>query len=65
MGNAEVAEWCWQAHLAGDDNARLETLAAAILKVDQAAIERLWQQLASEKNWLVLANGPAPQSGWH
>lgn len=65
MGNAEVAEWRWQAHLSGDDSARLETLAAAILKLDQAAIERLWQQLASEKNWLILANGPAPQTGWH
>lgn len=65
MGNADVAEWRWQAHLAGDDNPSLEALATAILALGQADIDRLWQQLASEKNWQVLANGPAPQSGWY
>ncbi|SNS75679.1 pyrroloquinoline quinone biosynthesis protein PqqF [Pseudomonas japonica] len=57
MGNAQVAEWLWQAHLAGNADARLEALAAALLNVDQAAIDRAWAQLASEQHWLILANG--------
>ncbi|MFJ4372255.1 pyrroloquinoline quinone biosynthesis protein PqqF [Pseudomonas japonica] len=57
MGNAEVAEWLWQAHLAGNADARLEALADAILQVDQAAIDRAWAQLASERHWLLVANG--------
>ncbi|MCU1725367.1 pyrroloquinoline quinone biosynthesis protein PqqF [Pseudomonas sp. 5P_5.1_Bac1] len=64
MPNADVAEWAWQTHLAGNDGLTLDRLSAAILTRKQVDIERAWEQLGSEKNWLLLANGPPPQSGW-
>lgn len=61
MANAELAEWLWQAHLAGHDNADPERLAAGILKTGQADIDRLWAQLSSGESWLILANGADPR----
>lgn len=60
MPNAEVAEWLWQAHLAGNDHADPETLAARIQQLQQPDIDHTWADLGSEKHWLILANGPAP-----
>ncbi|WP_175653443.1 pyrroloquinoline quinone biosynthesis protein PqqF [Pseudomonas sp. Marseille-P9899] len=64
MANADVAEWAWQTHLAGNDGFTLEPLAATILTRQQADIDSAWERLRSENDWLLLANGPAPESGW-
>ncbi|MEE1921926.1 pyrroloquinoline quinone biosynthesis protein PqqF [Pseudomonas sp. 148P] len=60
MPNAEVAEWLWQAHLAGNQLADPDVLAARIEQLQQHDIDRAWADLASETHWLILANGPAP-----
>jgi len=60
MTNAEVAEWLWQAHLAGNPGADPEALATQISHLQQSDIDRAWAELASEKHWLILANGPVP-----
>lgn len=60
MPNADVAEWLWQAHLAGNEHADPQILAARIQQLQQPDIDRAWADLASEKHWLILANGPAP-----
>lgn len=60
MANAEVVEWAWQTCLDGRETT-LEDLSAAIAGVDQAAIDGAWQHLASERDWLCLANGPKVQ----
>lgn len=59
MANAELGEWLWQAHLAGNDSAYPELLAAHIRRLQQADLDRAWASLASERHWLILANGPA------
>ena len=64
MANAEVAEWAWQTHMAGNDGFTLDPLAADILTRKQVDIEHALERLRSEKDWLLLANGPAPESGW-
>lgn len=64
MANADVAEWAWQTHLAGNEGITLEHLAATILTRQQADIDSAWERLRSENGWLLLANGPAPESGW-
>lgn len=60
MANTEVAEWAWQTCLGGRQTT-LDSLSAAIAGVDQAAIDGAWQHLASECDWLCLANGPKVQ----
>ncbi len=60
MPNADVAEWLWQAHLAGNQFADPDILAARIEQLQQPDIDRAWADLACETYWLVLANGPAP-----
>lgn len=60
MPNGEVAEWLWQAHLAGNDHADPQALAANILQRHQPDIDRAWADLASGEHGLILANGPAP-----
>lgn len=60
MPNADVAEWLWQAHLAGNDQADPQVLAGCIRQLRQPDIDRAWSALASEKHWLILANAPAP-----
>ena len=64
MANADVAEWAWQTHLAGNEGFTLDHLAATILTRQQADIDSAWERLSSENGWLLLANGPAPESGW-
>ncbi|WP_110971517.1 pyrroloquinoline quinone biosynthesis protein PqqF [Pseudomonas huaxiensis] len=64
MANADVAERAWQTHLAGNDGLSLEHLAATTLTRQQADIDSAWERLRSENGWLLLANGPAPESGW-
>lgn len=64
MANADIAEWAWQTHLAGNDGITLEHLAATILTRQQADIDSAWERLRSEHHWLLLANGPTPESGW-
>jgi len=61
MPNAEVAEWLWQAHLAGNDSAEPEQLARQIRHLQQADLDRAWNDLGSERHWLILANSPAPE----
>ncbi len=59
MPNADLAEWLWQAHLAGDDQADPQVLAARIRQLRQPDIDRARADLASGRHWLILANGPA------
>lgn len=61
MPNADLTEWLWQAHLAGNDHADPQTLAAKIRQLQQPAIDRVRADLANEKHWLILANGPDPR----
>lgn len=64
MNNDDVAEWAWQAQLAGRPQARLEHLQAAILAVDEAQLRQCADaMLQAKQGWLCLANGPAPQAG--
>lgn len=60
MTNADVAEWLWQAHLAGNDRADPQQLATRIRHLQQAGLDRAWADLGSEKHWLILANAPIP-----
>lgn len=60
MANAEVAEWLWHEHLAGNDHADPAILARRIQQLQQPDLDRAWADLGSEKHWLILANGPAP-----
>ncbi|MDD0973385.1 pyrroloquinoline quinone biosynthesis protein PqqF [Pseudomonas fontis] len=65
MSNTDVAEWAWQAQLAGRPEATLEAMKAAMLNVTEAQLERALQHLcSSELGVLCLANSPAPDSGW-
>ncbi|MHA6198601.1 pyrroloquinoline quinone biosynthesis protein PqqF [Pseudomonas wadenswilerensis] len=59
MPSADVAEWLWQAHLAGNEQADPQILAARIQQLQQPDLDRAWADLGSEKHWLILANGPA------
>lgn len=61
MTNAEVAEWLWQAHLAGNDQADPHTLAARILRLTQSDLDHAWARLGSEQHWQILANGVDPR----
>ncbi|MDQ7983508.1 pyrroloquinoline quinone biosynthesis protein PqqF [Pseudomonas sp. G34] len=64
MGNAEVADWAWQTHLAGEEPA-LPRLRSAILGVEQACLDALLQQLLDARHgWLCLANQATPPAGW-
>lgn len=64
MNNDDVAEWAWQAQLAGRAQARLEHLQAAILAVDEAQLRQCADaMLQAKQGWFCLANGPAPQAG--
>ncbi len=66
MSNNEVAEWAWQAHLAGQPGPRLEDLQAAILATGEDQLQRLAADLQQATGgWLCLANGPAPTRDWH
>ncbi|MDD1016971.1 pyrroloquinoline quinone biosynthesis protein PqqF [Pseudomonas rubra] len=66
MANHDVAEWAWQAHLAGNHHAQLSDLQAAILALDTPQLRRLARQTSQgELGWLCLANGPAPGAHWH
>ncbi|PRA70306.1 pyrroloquinoline quinone biosynthesis protein PqqF [Pseudomonas sp. MYb187] len=61
LSNNEVAEWAWQAHLAGQPGARLEDLQAAILATTEDQLQQLAHDLQrATGGWLCLANGPAP-----
>ncbi|MDD2050582.1 pyrroloquinoline quinone biosynthesis protein PqqF [Pseudomonas putida] len=62
MSNDDVAEWGWQAQLAGCSQARLDHLQAAILDVDEGMLRQCANDLLHARHgWLCLANGPAPQ----
>ncbi|OLS64525.1 pyrroloquinoline quinone biosynthesis protein PqqF [Pseudomonas putida] len=61
MPNADLTEWLWQAHLAGNDHADPQALAATIQQLQQPDIDRVRADLASENHWLILANGPDPR----
>lgn len=64
MGNAEVAEWAWQAHMA-TQNPDLSYMSRAILTVEQDELNALLQQLIdAEHGWLCLANAAAPDAQW-
>ncbi|TDF82941.1 pyrroloquinoline quinone biosynthesis protein PqqF [Pseudomonas sp. H9] len=64
MSNADVAEWAWQAQLAGRSQARLTELKAAILAVDNQQLRHCADNLLHARHgWLCLANGPAPEAG--
>ena len=66
MANNDVAEWAWQAHLAGQQQPLLSDLQAAILAVEMPQLQRLARQTSqAEQGWLCLANGPAPTGNWH
>ncbi|MGF6592216.1 pyrroloquinoline quinone biosynthesis protein PqqF [Pseudomonas sp. 2835] len=66
MANNEVAEWAWQAHLAGQQQPQLSDLQAAILAVEAPQLQHLARQVSqAEQGWLCLANGPAPCETWH
>ncbi|MEN5239472.1 MULTISPECIES: pyrroloquinoline quinone biosynthesis protein PqqF [Pseudomonas] len=65
MGNAEVAEWAWQAHLA-TQNSDLSHMSRSILTVGQAHLDDLLRRLLdAEHGWLCLANAAAPNTSWH
>ncbi|MGH8439273.1 MAG: pyrroloquinoline quinone biosynthesis protein PqqF, partial [Pseudomonas sp.] len=64
MSNNDVADWAWQAQLAGCSEARLDYLKAAILDVDDGMLRQCADDLLHARyGWLCLANGPAPQGG--
>ncbi|WP_136474189.1 pyrroloquinoline quinone biosynthesis protein PqqF [Pseudomonas sp. DG56-2] len=64
MGNAEVAEWAWQALLAGRSKASLHALQQQIHAVDEAMLRQCADDLVQAKRgWLCLANGPAALCG--
>ncbi|UVM21518.1 pyrroloquinoline quinone biosynthesis protein PqqF [Pseudomonas wadenswilerensis] len=66
MTNNDVAEWAWQAHLAGHQQPLLSDLQAAILAIDPPQLQHLARQTSqAELGWLCLANGPAPGENWH
>ncbi|CAK9892522.1 MULTISPECIES: pyrroloquinoline quinone biosynthesis protein PqqF [Pseudomonas] len=66
MTNNDVAEWAWQAHLAGHRQPLLSDLQAAILAVDTPQLQHLARQTSqAEHGWLCLANGPRPSETWH
>lgn len=64
MGNAEVAEWAWQAHIA-QHNPDLSHTSWSILNTDQDLLDDLLQQLISARHgWLCLGNAAAPDAHW-
>lgn len=64
MSNADVAEWAWQAQLAGRERAQLTELKAAILGVDEHKLRQCAADLLhARQGWICLANGPAPDTG--
>ncbi|MDD2059257.1 pyrroloquinoline quinone biosynthesis protein PqqF [Pseudomonas sp. GD03860] len=65
MSNADVAEWAWQAHLAGRPGVRLEDLQASILSIHEDQLRQLVDDLQrATHGWLCLANGPAATEDW-
>jgi secreted Zn-dependent insulinase-like peptidase len=66
MSNADVAEWAWQAQLAGRSQATLIDLQAKILAIDDATLRQSAEALLhAKRGWLILANGPAVEgSTW-
>lgn len=64
MGNADVAQWAWQAHMAAQDP-DLPHMAQAIHSLEQPHLDALLQQvLQAEHGWLCLANAAAPGPQW-
>jgi len=64
MSNADVAEWAWQAQLAGRSQRTLGELQAEILGIDDAQLRQSAEDFGHAKHgWLCLANGPAPEGG--
>lgn len=64
MSNAEVAEWAWQALLAGRGKASLHALQQQIHAVDEVTLRQCADDLLhAKRGWLCLANGPAPLHG--
>ncbi|MNJ34058.1 Protease 3 precursor [compost metagenome] len=64
MSNADVAEWAWQAQLAGRSQATLDDLQIGILAIDDAQLRQSAEDLLhAKRGWLILANGPAAEDG--
>ncbi|MEG0861178.1 MAG: pyrroloquinoline quinone biosynthesis protein PqqF [Pseudomonas sp.] len=64
MSNADVAEWAWQAQLAGRKQRTLSDLQAEILAIDDAKLVQSAEDLLhAKRGWLIVANDPAPESG--
>ncbi len=65
MSNNDVAEWAWQAQLAGQPKQTLGQLQARILAVDLATLKTATDALRqAHQGWLCLANGTAPSAAW-
>ncbi|ATR85069.1 pyrroloquinoline quinone biosynthesis protein PqqF [Pseudomonas sp. HLS-6] len=65
MSNSDVAEWAWQAQLAGHPQQTLKPLQARIRAVDLATLEAAAEAVRRvNQGWLCLANGPAPSAAW-
>lgn len=64
MSNADVAEWAWQAQLAGCSQRTLSDLQAEILSLEETKLRQTAEALAhANQGWICLANGPAPEGG--